>query len=405
MASAGQSAWVKYFQGKGNIDTTLKKDSPIFDASEPAKKLMGVLDGGTPITYVSQSVYEPKALIQYKSGTSYKLVRVPFDNIAKPGVKASGAPSLKPQAFGVLDKMYSMKEYTKTVLSKIDERKDLSPPIKTYLNALFDYYAGGDTKKDQVMRLFNKLKADLPLNDINKDFGEVVGPVALFTKQLLKEKGITLTTNLQIYVPVRPNEPLMDYRIVDGKRKFTISAKSGTTTNVVKPADIIMLLKQHKDIQALKLTKEYKVLQILAENSTLLGPIRAVSAIYPNLIKPDAARKADIKNFDLSGFAAFINTNDYLRTKKSVTLNEIMYECEKMLQRETKDGMLNMNNIFAKAIEKQVTYVKFQLDASGIGEWGVTAADDITGPKAQTKVYLRSKNGYTRAADRMGIQI
>ena len=405
MASAGQSAWVKYFQGRGDIKTTLKKTSPMFDASEPAKKLMGDLQGGTSITYISSQAYEAKALIQYQKGTSYQFVRVPFDNIAKPGVKASGAPSLKPQAFGVLDKMYSMKEYKTTVLSKIDERTDLSPEIKTYLNALFDYYAGGATKKDDVMRLFNKLKASLPINDINKDFGEVIGPVALFTKQLLKEKGITLTTNLQIYVPVRPNEPLMDYRIVDGKRKFTISAKSGTITNVVKPADIIELLKTHKDIQALKQTKEYKILQILAENSTILGPVRAVAAIYPNLIKPEAARRADLKNFDLSGFAAFINTNDYLRTKKNVTLNEIMYECEKMLQKETKDGMLNMNNIFAKAIEKQVTYVKFQLDASGIGEWGVTAADDITGPKAQTKVYLRSKNGYTRAADKMGIQI
>jgi len=405
MASAGQSAWVKYFQGRGDIETTLKKDSPMFDASEPAKKLMGVLEGGTPIKYISQPVYETKALIQYKSGTKFMLVRVPFDNIAKPGVKASGAPSLKPQAFGVLDKMYSMKEYKTTVLGKIDERKDLSPQIKTYLNALFDYYSGGMTKKDEVMRVFNKLKASLPINDINKDFGEVIGPVALFTKQLLKVKGINLSTNLQIYVPARPNEPLMDYRIVDGKKKFTISAKSGTTTNVVKPADIIMLLKNHKDIQTLKQTKEYKVLQILAENSILLGPIRAVSAIYPNLIKPEAARRADVKNFDLAGFAAFINTNDYLKTRKSVTLNEIMYECEKMLQKETKDGMLNMNNIFSKAIEKQVTYVKFQLDASGVGEWGITAADDIAGPKAQTKVYLRSKNGYTRAADRMGIQI
>jgi hypothetical protein len=130
-----------------------------------------------------------------------------------------------------------------------------------------------------------------------------------------------------------------------------------------------------------------------------------VSALYPNLIKPDAARKADVKNFDMAGFAAFINTNDYLKTKKNITLNEIMYECEKLLMKDSKEGVLNMNSIFAKAIEKQVTYIKFQLDASGVGEWGVTASDDIAGPKAQTKVYLRTKNGYTRASDRMGIQI
>ena len=405
MASAGQSAWVKYFQGRGDIETTLKKNSAVFDASEPAKKLMGELEAGIAIKYLSVSVYEPKALIQYKKGSSYQLVRVPFDNIAKPGVKSSGAPSLKPQAFGVLDKNYSLSEYKKTVSEYIDSRKDLQPQVKTYLGALFDYYSDGKTKKDELTRLFSKVKTMLPLNDINKDFGEVIGPVALYTQQLLKDKGIMLTKNVMIYVPLRPNEPLMDYRIMDGKRKLTISAKSGTTTNVVKPPDIIELLKTHKDIQRIKQTKEYKVLEILSMNSILLGPIRAVSALYPNLIKPDAARKADVKNFDMAGFAAFINTNDYLKTKKNITLNEIMYECEKLLMKDSKEGVLNMNSIFAKAIEKQVTYIKFQLDASGVGEWGVTASDDIAGPKAQTKVYLRTKNGYTRASDRMGIQI
>lgn len=405
MASAGQSAWTKYFQKGGDIETTLKKTSPIYDASEPTKKLSGEIPAGTKITYINVPSYEPKALIQYKSGSKFVLVRVPFDNIAKPGVKASGAASLKPQAFGVLDKTYTFQEYVKIVSSTIDQRKDLSSGVKTYLAALFDYYAGGKTKKDEVTKIFTRVRAELPVGDINKDFGEVLGPVAIYTQQLLKAKKITVSKNIQIYVPARPNEPLMDYRVVDGKRKYTISAKSGTTTNVVKPPDILNLLKHHKDLQRLKATKEYKVLQILTENSILLGPVRAVSALYPNLIKPMAALRADTKNFDISGFAGFINTNTYLQTKKNVTMNEIMYECEKMLQNDSKTGVLNMNEIFGKAIEKQVIYIKFELDSSGLGNWGVTAADDITGVKAQNRVYLRTKNGYTRASDRMGIQI
>lgn len=405
MASTGQSAWTKYFQGKGDIETTLKKTSPMFDASEPTKKLSGEIAAGTAITYISAVSYEQRALIQYKTGSKYSIVRVPFDNISKPGVKSSGAASLKPQAFGVLDKTYSFQDYVKTVSSMIDSRKDLTPGVKSYLGALFDYYAGGKTKKEEVTKIFSRVRAQLPINDINKDFGEVLGPVAIYSQQLLKVKKITVSKNLQIYVPARPNEPLMDYRVVDGKRKFTISAKSGTTTNVVKPTDIINLLQHHKDIQKLKATKEYKVLKILADNSILLGPIRAVSAIYPNLIKPLAAQRTDGKNFDVSGFAGFINTNDYLQTKKNLTMNEIMYECEKMLQNDSKTGLLNMNEIFGKAIEKQVIYIKFELNSSGLGDWGVTASDDITGVKAQSRVYLRTKNGYTRASDRMGIQI
>lgn len=405
MASSGQSAWTKYFQKGGNIETTLKKESPAFDASEPAKKLSGTIPAGTAITYLDTSTYEPKALIQYKSGSKFVLVRVPFDNIAKPGVKSSGAASLKPQAFGVLDKTYSFQEYVKTVLSFIDSRPDLSPAVKSYLNALFDYYSGGKTKKEEVTKIFSTVRAKLPISDINKDFGEVLGPVAIYSKQLLKDKKITVSKNLQIYVPARPNEPLMDYRVSDGKHKYTISAKSGTTTNVVKPPDIIKLLQHHKDLQRLRQTKEYKVLQILSENSIILGPIRAVSALYPNLIKTTAAQRADSKNFDISGFAGFINTNQYLQSKKNITINEVMYECEKMLQNDSKTGVLNMNDIFGKAIEKQVIYIKFEIDSTGIGKWDVTASDDITGAKAQTRVYLRTKNGYTRASDRMGIQV
>jgi hypothetical protein len=304
-----------------------------------------------------------------------------------------------------LDKTYSFQDYVKTVSSFIDSRRDLSPAVKSYLAALFDYYSGGKTKKDELSKLFFKVRGQLPISDINKDFGEVIGPVAIYTQQLLKDKKISVSKNLQIYVPARPNEPLMDYRIVDGKHKYTISAKSGTTTNVVKPPDIIKLLQHHKDLQRLRQTKEYKVLQILSENSIILGPIRAVSALYPNLIKTVAAQRADSKNFDISGFAGFINTNDYLQSKKNVTINEVMYECEKMLMNDSKTGVLNMNEIFGKAIEKQVIYIKFELDTSGVGTWEVTASDDITGAKKQKRVYLRTKNGYTRASDRMGIQV
>lgn len=403
MASSGATAWSKYFQGKGDIATTMKKTSAVYDAGEPTKKV-GEIAGGTKITYMKTASYEQKALIQYASGSKYILARVPFDNIAKPGVKASGAASLKPQAFGVMDKVYSLGDYKKLVASSIEDRKDLTPQVKTYLAALFDYYAGGKTKKQDVTTIFKKVKADLPLNDINKDFGEVLGPVAAQTFQLLSGKKIKLSGSMKVYVPARPNEPLMDYAIIDGTKKYTISAKSGTTTNVVKPADIIALIEKSPEANKVKNSNEYKLLQILAENSILLGPVRAVSALFPKLIKPAATMHLDGKNYDISGFAGFINQNEYLRTKKTPTMNEIMYECEKMIQKETKEGSLKMNPIFATAIKEQVLYVKFQLDATGLGDWGVIASDDISGT-GHGRVYLRTKNGYTRASDRMGIQV
>lgn len=407
MASSGATAWSKYFQGKGNIETTMKKASALFDAKSPSTKI-GDIEAGTAVTYMAAKSYEAKALIQYKKGSKNILARVTFDNIAKPGVKASGAISLKPQAFNVGETKYSFAQYAKIVSDSISERKNLSPDLKSYLGALFDYYSGGKTKKDQITKIYKKVKSNIPLNDINKDFGEVLGPVAVIHENLLKSKKINLTkASAKIYVPARPNEPLMDYAIISGKDQYTISAKSGSTTNVVKPPDIINLLSKDPAIlKKWKPTKEYKLLEMLATNSILLGPIKAVAEVYPNLISKKAAETATAQKYDMAGFAKFINQNEYLSQKKNPTLNEIMYECEKMIMNRTKSGELDMNGIFADAIKNKVLYVKFEIDnATGLGKWDIIASDDIKNFKTYGVVYLRSKNGYTRASDRMGVQV
>jgi hypothetical protein len=407
MASSGATAWSKYFQGKGDIETTMKKASAVYDPESPTKKI-GDVEAGTAVTYFATKTYQAKALVQYKSGRKNILGRVVFDSITKPGVKASGAISLKPQSFNVGETKYSFTQYKTIVSNSIAERKNLSPDLKAYLAALFDHYSGGGTKKDQVTKIFKKVKDNLPMNDINKDFGEVVGPAAVIHQNLLSDKRISLSkTTSKIYVPARPNEPLMDYAIISGTDQYTISAKSGTTTNVVKPPDIIKLLQVDPAIhRKWKSTKEYKLLEMLATNSILLGPIKAVSEVYPNLITKAAADSATAQSYDISGFAQFINQNEYLSQKKKPTLNEIMYECEKMIMNRTKSGELNMNSIFADAIKQKVLYVKFEVDnTTGLGKWDVIASDDIKDFKTYGVVYLRSKNGYTRASDRMGIQV
>lgn len=406
MASSGQTAWNKYFQGKGDIKTRMKKASSIFDAATSAK-LSGTIEAGTEITYLSTKKFDSKAVIQYKVGNKNKIVRVTFDNIAKPGVKASGAASLKPQAFGVKETKYSFAEYTKVVSSTIEERKDISSELKTYLSALFNHYATGKPSKAEVTKIYNKVKDNIPINDINKDFGEVLGPVAILANKLLQSKKISLTkTTAKIYVPERPNEPLMDYGIIQGNKQIVVSAKSGTTTNVVKPPDILMLLKKNsKSEKKWKDKKEYKLLQKLSEESILTGPIKAVSAMYPTMISEKAANSVTKTGYDKAAFSNFINSNTYLSSKKNPTANEIMYECEKLIQAETKNGNLDMNSIFADAIKEEVVYVKFELDSTGVGKWGVIVSDDIKKINSYGRAYLRTKNGYTRASDRMGVQV
>jgi hypothetical protein len=147
------------------------------------------------------------------------------------------------------------------------------------------------------------------------------------------------------------------------------------------------------------------LLQILSENSIILGPIKAISDFYPNLISQDAINSISGQNYDEKQFQPFISQNSYLKNLKKPTLNEIMYECEKLIQTDTKTGKLSMRDIFSDAIENQVIYVKFELNQQGLGDWDVITSDDFKKSKENKPVFLRTKNGYNRASDRMGIQI
>lgn len=403
MASSGAAAWQKYFRGKGDIETRLKKESDVYDAVSKSK-LSYKLPNGSDVVYLKSPAYDSKALIRTKVKGKFVNVRVPFDNLAKPGVKSSGAASLKPQAFGVKDKVkYAPNAYYTLIKGAISERKDLTPTVKVYLNALLDHSCN-KIKDSDLMSCYDKVEADLPLNDIKKDFGEVIGPLAVYHKKLFKSKGIILSQNMRIDVPLRPNEPLMDYSIIDGTKKYIISAKSGETTNVVKPNDILDLIrKDPAKLKKWKNTKEYKVLDVLSKNSVLIGPIKAVSYMSPSLIKE--SEEISEQTFKISQVAGFANKNNYLKTKKNPTLNEVMYECEKYIKDASVSGELDINEIFADAIRNVVIYVKFDISPMGNAEWTVVVSDDIKKLKQGSKAFLRTKNGYTRAADRMGVQI
>jgi hypothetical protein len=105
-------------------------------------------------------------------------------------------------------------------------------------------------------------------------------------------------------------------------------------------------------------------------------------------------------------FNKFVEENTYLKSKKDkYTRNELMYECEKALQAESKNGSLNFTKMFADAIRGNIVYVKFELDNTGKGSFETTVADDLEKADSGKRPYLRSKNGYTRKADKMGIQI
>lgn len=386
MASSGAAAWAKYYQGKGDLATTVKTAGNIFDAD--GKALSTQLAQGTPVLVLASKEYDSKPQIRVSIGGKVQTVRFKFDGLTKPGNKASAAVSLKPQAFNVITTTpIQLTEYKKRLLDALQERTDLDGPLKGYLAELVHYWSGDYAAKTRASKLYARISADIPVNDINKDFGEVLGPLAVMKHNILAgtghEKEVNATSG--IYIPARPNEPLMDYKV----GSVVISAKSGATTNTVKAQDILNLLHKRPAIERkYKTTDEWQVLNLLAANSAKAGPISAARILLGDK------------------YNAWEQNNTYLKNKKGkFTDIELMYECEKYLQAESKTGRLNFTKLFADAIKGSVVYVKFALDATGVGKFETIVAQDIIKSASGARPYLRSKNGYTRAADKMGIQI
>jgi hypothetical protein len=409
MATTGTAAWSKYFNTGKDIPSVLKKTSKVFDFK--TNQPVGNLDAGTEIVFITSKAFDkhPPVLV------GRKIVRVEFDKIAKPGVRSSTAASLKPQAFGVKDTEYTFKNYAKLIRESIEERKDLTSSVRAYLTALIEYCDDPSEKNKVNLKKFYSSAKTVPVADIVKDFGEVAGPFGVLSNKLIK--GLN-ESNTAVFIPARPNEPLMDYSVIDTikNRRYIISAKSGTTSNVVKPGDIINLLNK---IPAKKTkwqrTTQYKVLEILSGASILYGPILVAAYLtgkgfkeFGGITQKAAddfiakAKGSSSTAYNKSLFATFISGNEYLKKKKSPTANEIMYECEKAIGNLSKTVKLDFTKLFRDAVDEQVYYIKFSLDNTGVPEFDLIGD---TPEEVKSKVFLRSKNGYTRASDRIGIQI
>lgn len=323
--------------------------------------------------------------------------------VGKPAKFGTGAPvNLKPQAFGIEGETphSNVNAYVKKVLEGIDKNKKIPGNVKEYITALVKFWDGDKSQAKILQELY---KAGQPVQEINKDFGEVLGPIAIIRNQMLKQKAKqTLSPGTKIYVPARPNEPLMDYQLID-RNNYVISAKSGKVTNTVKPADVIGLLKKDKAAFAkYKNTPEFKVLEMLGEGSIIGGPLKAVAALKLMPISMEAAEEIEKKknNYDETKVFEYITTNDYLKKVKGKPLaSELAREAEKIIVNLSRSKW-NFTPLFEAAIHLKVIYVKFELTTNGQGKFEIIVSNDFR----NNKVQLRSKNSYKSMKDRIGIQ-
>lgn len=349
---------------------------------------------------------------------------VSLDNLVKPGKKGAAAStiSLKPQAFGIKEQLYSLDQYVETVIEGIEDSQALPTDLKAYLLALVDWFMDRGSQAS-YNKLWGYEVSGLPINDIEKDFGEVLGPICLlrFPEVARKKNLIVDPKSTKIFVPLRPNEPLMDYKLVthtDGTG-YLISAKTQGASNTVKPADILMLLaKDDATLKKWTKTKEYKVFDILADKrySSVTGPAMAAFALsaagdklfdgfnatkaIPDLNK-GMPKAGNVSAEVMAACAGFINHNDYLKKiKGGITTLQLNYEIEKVLVLWSNQNTKRLTELFLDAVSNRVKYVKF----SGIGKKQPQFEIIAESQMAEQGVAFRSKSGHTRSADKLGIQ-
>ena len=185
-ASRGVDSWNKHWRGRGNIPTRIKNTSSPYYSDSSSSRTSGNLPKDTQVTYIDiLTQTHTKAAIQVGDNIYYTNI----DNLVKP--RSLSIVSLKPQSFGLSGTEYSLTDYINAVKSSINSRQDILGDLQEYLLSLVDY-------ADSNSQSFSGFDfTTLPIADIKKDFGEVIGPIYCMRRGLLNRSlGITSTSKI-----------------------------------------------------------------------------------------------------------------------------------------------------------------------------------------------------------------
>lgn len=420
----GNDKWLKYFKGK-TFETVIrsknkKTNLPVtFTHRDGKTSKINVME---PITVLPTSTYTSQMPIKYKEieGT------VSLDNIEKPGIAASKQKGVfKPQTFGVDGKKMKIGPYAKKVLDHIDKSEHIGGCLAIYLRALVNHYMV-QPNPGELTKIWKKVD-DPPIGDINNDFGEIMGPIALIKTDLPKarQKRLTFDDNTIINIPPAPNEPLMDFALYkSGKPPYIFSSKSLAIkqTNTVKCQDIIKLLcdpdketgRESKICNTHKNTIQYKILEILCAHQMSQGGYAVGRYLLQDVnikdfegldVENDVIKqligKKQPKGFMEEHFKVYMDNNNIPPNER--TPIGVLYNIEKKIAKVTKNtDKLKFNKLFADAVRSQVIYIKFKINKSnGLPEWKLETSPDF---EISTGIYLRSKTTKSRLVDKIGIQ-
>jgi hypothetical protein len=224
MATTGKAAWEKYYMGKGDIPTSVKKETIAWDPKTPSVKL-GIVPAGLSVTVVAVNAYDAKTLIKFTHEKKDYSCRVKIDDLQKPGIKtASNVGNVKtipnkaltPDGLKLAGKVIQKRDYVRIVNESIKACNTVPLPVKDFMYEFLEK----SIKKDsaQLSPIVRGL-TEPDVKIVSKDFGELAGAWWFVNNYDPKLSFIEF--------PAKSNEPLVDYYVgYPNGIKLKVSAKS-----------------------------------------------------------------------------------------------------------------------------------------------------------------------------------
>jgi len=393
-ASKGVDNWNKNWKGRGNIPTNIKVTSAAYYSEEKATRSSGNFSKGTSVTYIDNlSKMHTKVAIRLGQDVYYTNI----DNLVKP--RSISTVNLKPQAFNLAGIEYNITEYITTLRNSINSRPDITGDLKEYLLALVNFSISNS-------RDFGGIDiTSLPMADIIKDFGEVIGPIYCI-KRGLSEYNIGVSSSSRIFIPVASNEPLLDYYVItSSNNRIKVSAKAKGTSNTLKVNDLVPpILNNPTLFNKYANNTEFRIMRTIYENSMVSGPIKACALL--GIIGQDAANSvasepAQIPNKQL--FNSLIQKDPTLKTRQTISTKQISFLCEKEIVNYSRQAIKStkFTSIVREVLKNEIYFVKLSI-MNGIPSFLVQATSGETGVN---NLSFRTKNGYDSKSDKLGFRL
>jgi len=320
-AKSGMEKWKKYF-ADSEIETTVKKDTPIYD--ESGKKTGDIIKAGEQITTQVTPEYQPKIPVLYNGNTIYLSV----DSIDKGLGKASTEYyKFKPQDLGIpTDQDISIDQLKQETTKGINNNQQVSDIQKKFLLGLVNNITDLTPEEKQTI-----LAEPNFINQVIKNLGEVYGAI-LYAQQ------IEAST---IYYPSVGNYPLIDYILKKDDKTIPVSAKSAVGKgNVVKLGDIKKLVGDNEISDDQKF-----IIDTISSEPARTGPLKLIDRFGDEKIKQE--------------YKEFLENNPDFPKNNFDKSQRLYLEKEIIKQINTK---VNFSDIFNKFVN--VIYIKYGIDSN-----------------------------------------